>query len=132
MARRIGRLRHRIIALTGLTLLAIAALLALSIQRARQDALAAARLQVSYLAAPPLHVRVIALHTRARNKTLSLAMKLEMTESDHRKLDNLIDKTLNAYKDGKLTLSEARAALAHVICAGGPCKQYRGSSVAQA
>ncbi len=46
-----GRLRRWIIALTGLILLAIAALLALSIQRARQDALIAARLQVSYLAA---------------------------------------------------------------------------------
>ncbi len=46
-----GRLRRWIIGLTSLILLVIAALLALSIHRARQDALAAARLQVSYLAA---------------------------------------------------------------------------------
>ncbi len=45
------RLNYWIAVLTGLILLAIAALLALSIQRARQDALDAARLQASYLAA---------------------------------------------------------------------------------
>ncbi|MGO9172026.1 MAG: sensor histidine kinase [Rhodomicrobium sp.] len=44
------RLNYWIAVLTGLILLAIAALLALSIQRARQDALDATRLQVSYLA----------------------------------------------------------------------------------
>ena len=45
------RLRRRTAAFTGLIPLALAALLALSIQRARQDALDAAGLQVSYLAA---------------------------------------------------------------------------------
>jgi len=44
-------------------------------------------------------------------------MKLDMTESDHQKLDALIDGILNAYKDGEVTLEQARAALAHVICA---------------
>lgn len=45
-------------------------------------------------------------------------MKLEMTDDDHRKLDVLIEKILDAYKDGEVTPGQAREVLAHLICAG--------------
>ncbi len=48
-------------------------------------------------------------------------MHLEMTETDHQNLDTLIDNVLNAHKNGELTLIEARAILAHLVCAASCC-----------
>lgn len=44
-------------------------------------------------------------------------MQLDMTETDHRRLDALLDGILSAHKNDEVTLEQARAALAHVLCA---------------
>ena len=44
-------------------------------------------------------------------------MAIDLTERDHRALDRYLDEVLNAYRDGKLTLGEARGELAHVFTA---------------
>ena len=45
-------------------------------------------------------------------------MAFKLTIRDHQTLDKHLDATLNAYKDGKLDLSQARASLAHLVTAG--------------
>ena len=44
-------------------------------------------------------------------------MKLEMTDTDARRVDDLFDRVLDAYKDDVVTKSQAREALAHVLYA---------------
>jgi hypothetical protein len=44
-------------------------------------------------------------------------MAIEFTEQDHDGLDRLLDTILTWHKRGEIDLSEARAALAHVVCA---------------
>jgi hypothetical protein len=46
-----------------------------------------------------------------------LSMAIDLTEDDHIALDGFLDTILNAYKDGKLTLDEARSHLAQVVAA---------------
>lgn len=44
-------------------------------------------------------------------------MAFKLLERDHRTMDRHLDAVLNAYKDGKITLGQARASLAQVITA---------------
>ena len=45
-------------------------------------------------------------------------MNLEMSESDHRAVDALLDGILEAYKNDEVTLGQAREVLAHLLYAG--------------
>jgi len=40
---------------------------------------------------------------------------MDLTESEHRKLDQLIDTILQAYADEEVSLLQARSAIVHVI-----------------
>jgi len=44
-------------------------------------------------------------------------MAIEFTDEDHDGLDQLLDNILLWHKRGEIDLSNARAALAHVVCA---------------
>ena len=44
-------------------------------------------------------------------------MATELSERDHDLLDRFLDKALDGYRSGEITLAEARFALAHIIAA---------------
>ena len=44
-------------------------------------------------------------------------MAIELSERDHDLLDRFLDKALDGYRSGIITLAEARFALAHIIAA---------------
>lgn len=44
-------------------------------------------------------------------------MPIDLSDADHDGLDATLTRILTAYRDGNCDLSEARAALAHMICA---------------
>ena len=45
-------------------------------------------------------------------------MAFKLTDKDHNKLDAFLNSFLDAYKSGKISLSQAREGLAHVMTAG--------------
>ncbi|MBV9064320.1 MAG: hypothetical protein JO004_00965 [Methylobacteriaceae bacterium] len=45
-------------------------------------------------------------------------MAFKLKTADHRQMDAFLDSILKAYKDGTLSLLQARASLAHLITAG--------------
>lgn len=44
-------------------------------------------------------------------------MAIELKKSDHRNLDQMLDAVLQAHKDNKVSLAQAREAIAHVFTA---------------
>ncbi len=44
-------------------------------------------------------------------------MAISLTNKDHRALDGYLDAVLNAYRDGTITLLQARSDLAHALTA---------------
>jgi hypothetical protein len=45
-------------------------------------------------------------------------MTFKLSNADHKNLDGFIDRYFEAYRAGKITLSQARDAIAHVVTAG--------------
>ena len=45
------------------------------------------------------------------------SVPIQLSEHDHRALDSYLDAVLNAYRDGTLSLAEARSDLAHAVTA---------------